>query len=86
MQTELCSSTQLDCVNSLDVDTQGCLEHCEGTIADVVRLDINKNEDGLETLLRDYERFKFSESTNLTYPSIGHGKARYFCGPSALQR
>ena len=63
----------MDCVNSLDVDTEGCLEQCEGTIADVLRLNIDRNEDGLETLLRDYERFKFSESFNLTYPSVGHG-------------
>ena len=62
----------MDCVNSLDVDTEGCLERCEGTIADVDRLNIDKNEAGLETLLRDYERFKLSVF-NLTYPSVGHG-------------
>ena len=63
----------MDCVDSLDVDTEGCLEQCEGTIADVDRLNIDRNEDGLETILQDYERYKFSESINLTYPSIGHG-------------
>ena len=55
-------------------DTEDCLEQCEGTIADVVRLDIDSNEEGLETLLQDYETFKFPQSNNLTYPSIGHGK------------
>ena len=61
----------MDCVNSFDVDTEDCLEQCEGTITDIYKLNIDKNEDGLETLLRDYERFKLS--INLTYPSIGHG-------------
>ena len=71
LQTEICSSKQLDCLNSLVVDTEDCLEQCEGTIADVLRQKIDKIEDGLETFLQDYERFKFSESFN--YPSIGHG-------------
>ena len=55
------------------LDNEDCLDLCEGTIADVVRLNIDRNEDGLETILQDYERYKFSESINLTYPSIGHG-------------
>ena len=65
-------------MESLDLDTEDCLELCEGTIADVDRLNIDKNEEGLHTLLLDYERFKFSASMNLTYPSIGHGTALYF--------
>ena len=63
-------------MTSLVVDTEDCLEQCEGTIADVDRLKIYKNEDGLETILQDYERYKFSESINLTYPSVGHGTIR----------
>ena len=72
-QTEICSSKQLDCVNSLLVDKEDCLELCEGTIADVDRLDNAKNEDGMTILLEDYERFKFHDSLNLSYPSTGHG-------------
>ena len=72
----------MDCVNSLDVDTEGCLEQCEGTIADVNKLYNVKNEDGLETLLRDYERFKLS-AFNLTYPSVGHGTV-FTMSPSSL--
>ena len=63
-------------MESLDLDTEDCLELCEGTIADVDRLNIDKNEDGLKTILQDYERYKFSESINLTYPSVGHGTIR----------
>ena len=53
------------------VDTEDCLEQCEGTIADVVRLSDVKNEDGLQSLLQDYEIFKFSDLENLKYPKAG---------------
>ena len=72
-QTQICSSKQLDCVARLVLDTEDCLELCEGTIADVVRLNMDQNENGLETILQDYETHKFPGSFNLTYPSIGHG-------------
>ena len=58
----------MDCVNSLEVDTEDCLELCEGTIADVVKLDSTKNEDGLKTIIEEYEKFKFSQSGNLSQP------------------
>ena len=53
------------------VDTEDCLEQCEGTIADVVRQNNVKNEDGLKSLLEDYEIFKFSDLVNLKYPKKG---------------
>ena len=58
-------------MNGLVVDTENCLEQCEGTIADVVKLSDDKNEDGLKPLLQDYEIFKFSDLVNLTYPKSG---------------
>ena len=70
-QTQICSSKQLDCVNSLLVDTEDCLEQCEGTITDVVTLSDLKNEDGLRPLLQDYEIFKFPDLVNLKYPRAG---------------
>ena len=53
------------------VDTEDCLEQCQGTIADVVRLTDTKNEDGLKPLLEDYELFKFPDLENLKYPRAG---------------
>ena len=53
------------------MDTEDCLEQCEGTIADVLRLSFVKNEDGLKPLLEDYEKFKFSDLDNLKYPKEG---------------
>ena len=58
-------------MTSLVVDTEDCLEQCEGTITDVVRLSDVKNEDGLKPLLEDYEIFKFSDLVNLKYPKAG---------------
>ena len=50
------------------VDTEDCLDQCEGTIADVVKLSDPKNEDGLKPLLKNYETFKFSDLVDLKYP------------------
>ena len=49
------------------VDTEDCLEQCEGTIADFIRLNDAKNEDRLKPFLKDYGRFKFSEISNLRF-------------------
>ena len=49
------------------VDTEDCLEQCEGTIADFIRLNDAKNEDRLKPFLKDYGRFKFSEISNLNF-------------------
>ena len=63
-------------MTSLVVDTEDCLEQCEGTIADVVRLSNAKNEDGLKPLLEDYELFKFPDLENLKYPRAGPSEFR----------
>ena len=53
------------------MDTEDCLEQCEGTIADVVRLTDVKNEAALKLLLEDYEIFKLSDFENLYYSEAG---------------
>ena len=58
-------------MTSLVVDTEDCLEHCEGTIANIITKSYVKNEDGLKALLADYETFKFSDLVNLKYPDVG---------------
>ena len=55
-------------MTSLVVDTEDCLEHCEGTIANIITKSYVKNEDGLKALLADYETFKFSDLVDLKYP------------------
>ena len=58
-------------MTSLVVDTEDCLDQCEGTIADVVKLSDFKNEDGLKPLQVDYETFQFSDLVDLKYPKTG---------------
>ena len=59
-------------MTSLVVDTEDCLEQCEGTIADVVKLsDVKHESNELKALLEDYELFKFSDLDNLKYPEEG---------------
>ena len=58
-------------MTSLVVDTEDCLEQCEGTIANVITKSDAKNEDGLKAFLKDYEMFKFPDLVNLRYPKAG---------------
>ena len=59
-------------MTSLVVDTEDCLEQCEGTIANVYKDSGVKHEsDGLKALLDDYELFRFSNLDNLYYPKTG---------------
>ena len=58
-------------MNSLEVDTEDCLEQCEGTIANFFDWKDTKNENGIKALLEDYEIFKFSDLVNLKYPKGG---------------
>ena len=68
IQTRTCSSIELDCVNEQNIDGDDCLEHCEGTIVDVVKLSSSLNKEALAEIISDYERFKYPYSANLTYP------------------
>ena len=54
------------------MDTEDCLEQCEGTIANVIRRsDVTHESNGLKALLEDYELFKFSDLDNFYYPRPG---------------
>ena len=74
IQTRTCSSIELDCVAKQDIDGDDCLEHCEGTIVDVVKLSSSLNELELAGIISDYEKFKYPYSGNLTYPVKMNGK------------
>ena len=53
---------------SEDVGEADCLEQCEGTVVDVQRLDGVRDEEGMAKFIRDYERYKYPDWDNLTYP------------------
>ena len=59
-------------MTSLVVDTEDCLEQCEGTIANAIRRsDVKHESHELRALLDNYELFKFSDLDNLYYPKMG---------------
>jgi len=69
-QTRVCSPTELDCVDGLELDTSDCLEKCEGNILDVVKLSTVKSQAELEQFLSQYENFKNPDSDQLEYPNV----------------
>ena len=77
LQSKICSSTELDCINNVVVPEGECLEQCDGSIVEVQRLSTVKNEDGLATFLSHYEKYKNPEKTNLTFPNRMKGVALY---------
>ena len=65
-QIRTCSSEDLDCVETLPtVDTEDCLERCEGTIMDVTKLGTVKKETVMARFNREYELYKHQQSDNL---------------------
>ena len=64
----------MDCVVDQYIEADNCLEHCEGTIVDVVKLSSSLNELELAGIISDYEKFKYPYSGNLTYPVKMNGK------------
>ena len=61
-----CSSEDLDCVETLPaVDTEDCLERCEGTIMDVTRLSSVREETVMDSFTREYQLYKHQQSDNL---------------------
>ena len=64
----VCSSSSLDCVERVTVPDGECLENCQGSIMGVERLDSVSNEEGLARYISDYEKYKDTQSANLTFP------------------
>ena len=58
----------MDCVADQDIDGDDCLENCEGTIVDDVKLSSSLNGEELAEIISDYEKFKYPYFANLTYP------------------
>ena len=65
--TGVCSPSALDCVARLTLPDGECLEHCQGSIMGVERLDTVRDQEGLQRYIADYEKFK-NQQGNLTLP------------------
>ena len=66
-ETGVCSPSALDCVARLTLPHGECLEHCQGSIMGVERLDTVRDQEGLERYIAEYEKFK-NKQENLTFP------------------
>ena len=73
-----CSAKDLDCVHHVSVDGDTCLERCQGTIADVIKLNNPVNVEALQETLQQYEQYKLPHSVNLTYPSSMKGNRVFY--------
>ena len=65
---DVCSPSSLDCVGRVAVPDGECLEQCQGPIMGVERLDSLSNEEGLQRYISDYEKYKYPQIENLTFP------------------
>ena len=72
----MCSPSSLDCVGRVTVPDGECLEHCQGSIMGVERLDSVSNEEGLARYISDYEKYKGKQLSNLTFPVGMKGESK----------
>ena len=73
VQTKNCSALEMDCVSEVTMEAEECLEQCDGSIAQVLRLNSPLNEEMLRRIVEEYELYKYPESSQLTYPSTMKG-------------
>ena len=55
----VCSSEDLDCVESIQIDSNDCIERCDGIIVDAINQNKPKDLSKIGELLKDYENYKF---------------------------
>ena len=64
-QARLCTSRDLDCVDRIGQERLDCMEQCEGTIADVTKLNHEVDWAVLDNFVREYDKFKHPVHHNL---------------------
>ena len=65
----VCSSEDLDCVESIKIDSNDCIERCDGIIVDAYKQNKQKDYSKIQNLLKDYENYKFPNNTDVPFPS-----------------
>ena len=65
----VCSSEDLDCVESIQIDSNDCIERCDGIIVDAYKQNKQKDYSKIQNLLKDYENYKFPNNTDVPFPS-----------------
>ena len=64
----VCSSEDLECVESVKIDSQECIERCDGIIVDAINQNKPKDNSKIEQLLKEYENYKFPNKTDVPFP------------------
>ena len=70
----VCSSEDLDCVESVEIDSKDCIERCDGIIVDAINQNKPKDNSKIEQLLKEYEFYKFPNKSDIPFPSSLNGK------------
>ena len=70
----VCSSEDLDCVESVEIDSKECIERCDGIIVDAINQNKPKDNSKIEQLLKEYENYKFPNKTYVPFPFSLNGK------------
>ena len=67
-QVAVCSSEDLDCVESVKIDNKDCIERCDGIIVDAINQNRPKDNSKIEQLLVEYENYKFPNKNDVPFP------------------
>ena len=70
----VCSSEDLDCVESVKIDSKECIERCDGIIVDAINQNKPKDNSKIKQLLNEYENYKFPNKTDVPFPFSLNGK------------
>ena len=70
----VCSSEDLDCVESVEINSKECIERCDGIIVDAINQNKPKDNSKIEQLLIEYENYKFPNKSDVPFPFSLNGK------------
>ena len=73
-QVSICSSEDLDCVESVKIDSNDCLERCDGIIVDAIDENKPKDNSKIKQILAQYENYKFPNKSEVPFPFSLNGK------------
>ena len=67
-QVAVCSSEDLECVESVKINRKECIERCDGIIVDAINQNKQKDNSKIEQLLVEYENYKFPNKNDVPFP------------------
>ena len=65
---KVCSSKDLDCVESIKVQNKDCIERCDGLIVDAINQNKPRDNSKIGNLLSEYENYKFPNQSDVPFP------------------